>query len=39
MKSLFLTLAIAGMMMSAIAWAQDGEIQQRKENQQDRSNT
>src|SRR5580698_7649052 len=35
MKSLFLTLAITGM-MSAIAWAQDGEIQQRKENQQDR---
>ncbi len=36
MKSLFLTLAVTGMMMSAIAWAQDGEIHQRKENQQDR---
>jgi hypothetical protein len=36
MKSLFLTLAVTGMMMSAVAWAQDGEIQQRKENQQDR---
>ena len=36
MKNLFLALAVTGMMTSAIAQAQDGEIQQRKENQQDR---
>ena len=34
MKSMFLTLAVTGMIMSSIAGAQ--EIQQRKENQQDR---
>src|SRR5580692_7333487 len=34
MKRMFLTLAVTGMMMSAVTRAQ--EIQQRKENQQDR---
>jgi Ni/Co efflux regulator RcnB len=36
MKSIFLTLAVTGLMIGGIARAQDGEIQQRKENQQDR---
>jgi hypothetical protein len=36
MKSMFLTLAVTGMMMSASSFVQAQEIQQRKENQQDR---
>jgi hypothetical protein len=36
MKRTILTLAVTGMMMSGLALAQQGEIQQRKENQQDR---
>lgn len=36
MKCMFVTLAVTGMMMSGLALAQQGEIQQRKENQQDR---
>jgi hypothetical protein len=36
MKTMFLTLAVTGMMLSVAAQAQDGEIQQRKENQQQR---
>jgi hypothetical protein len=34
MKRTFVTLVVTGMMLSAVAWAQ--EIQERKENQQDR---
>jgi hypothetical protein len=36
MKSMFLTLAVTGMMMSAASTMRAQEIQQRKENQQDR---
>jgi hypothetical protein len=36
MKRMFLTLAVTGMMTSAVSMAQAQEIQQRKENQQDR---
>jgi hypothetical protein len=36
MKTMFLTLAVTGMMLGVAAQAQDGEIQQRKENQQQR---
>jgi hypothetical protein len=36
MKSMFVTFAVTGLMIAGIAQAQDGEIQQRKENQQDR---
>jgi hypothetical protein len=36
MKSMFLTFAVSGMMMTAANLAQADDIQQRKENQQDR---
>jgi hypothetical protein len=36
MKNLFLTLAVTGMMIGAASAARAQEIQQRKENQQDR---
>jgi hypothetical protein len=36
MKNMFGTLAVAGILMSAASFAQAQEIQQRKENQQDR---
>jgi hypothetical protein len=36
MKNMFLTLAVMGMLMSATSFLQAQEIQERKENQQDR---
>jgi Ni/Co efflux regulator RcnB len=36
MKTMLLALAVTGMMLGVAAQAQDGEIQQRKENQQQR---
>ncbi|HEX5226993.1 MAG TPA: hypothetical protein VFW44_04755 [Bryobacteraceae bacterium] len=36
MKRVFVTFAVTGMMTSGLLLAQEGEIQQRKENQQDR---
>ena len=36
MKRMFTAFVVTGMMMASLALAQDGEIHQRKENQQDR---